>query len=403
MSTSETINAADLAGYAKLAIDSVTGVVDLVEAMHATIARRASPFSWHGDERTAGITGLVYRAVRVIPNALSAGIDHLLPAANKLTNSGASSREREVFLAALNGVLGDRLAESNNPLATPMGFRIHGQRLPLHNRKLAAAVPRAKRKIMLFVHGLCMSDLQWARGEQNHAATLAAELGHTEVHLLYNSGRQISHNGRELTACIEALLATWPEPVDELTIVAHSMGGLLARSALYHAAIAGHHWPRQLRKLVFLGTPHHGAPLEKGGSWLDTIIGFSPYSAPFSRLGKLRSAGITDLRYGNLCDQDWNQNDRFKRCGDQRQVVPLPDGVRCYALAACMSAQAGRLADKLVGDGLVPLDSALGQHANPEFCLPLPKSRTAVFTGMNHFDLLSRPEVLAQLQAWLAN
>ena len=33
--------------------------------------------------------------------------------------------------------------------------------------------------------------------------------------------------------------------------------------------------------------------------WIDTILEISPYSAPFSRLGKIRSRGITDLRYGN--------------------------------------------------------------------------------------------------------
>ena len=28
-----------------------------------------------------------------------------------------------------------------------------------------------------------------------------------------------------------------------------------------------------------LGTPHHGAPLERGGTWIDTLLGVSRYSA----------------------------------------------------------------------------------------------------------------------------
>src|SRR4029453_1583503 len=79
-----------------------------------------------------------------------------------------------------------------------------------------------------------------------------------------------------------------------------SMGGLVARSASYHGRLARHDWLRSLRRLIFLGTPHHGAPLERGGHRLDYVMELSPYVAPFTRLGKARSAGITDLRYGNI-------------------------------------------------------------------------------------------------------
>ena len=70
-------------------------------------------------------------------------------------------------------------------------------------------------------------------------------------------------------------------------------------------------WPARLDDLVFLGTPHHGAPLERAGNWVDLLLGATPYAAPFARLGKLRSAGITDLRHGNLLDEDWVGRDRF--------------------------------------------------------------------------------------------
>jgi len=115
-------------------------------------------------------------------------------------------------------------------------------------------------------------------------------------------------------------------PLTELVLVGHSMGGLVARSACHYGGLAGHEWLRRLDKLVCIGTPHHGAPLERGGNWVDVLLGATRYSAPLARLGKIRSAGITDLRFGNLVDEDWNQRDRFARSRDRRVPVPLPDG-----------------------------------------------------------------------------
>ena len=78
------------------------------------------------------------------------------------------------------------------------------------------------------------------------------------------------------------------------------MGGLVARSACHYAALARHAWPQHLRKIIFLGTPHHGAPLERGGNWIDAVLDASPYTTAFARLGKIRSAGVTDLRHGSM-------------------------------------------------------------------------------------------------------
>jgi hypothetical protein len=151
---------------------------------------------------------------------------------------------------------------------------------------------------------------------------------------------------------------------------------------------------------VFLGTPHHGAPMERGGNWIDTLLEISPYTAPFARLGKIRSAGITDLRYGNLVDEDWHGRDRFAR-GDRRRFVPLPDGVRCFAIGATTAATPPRGHRKRPGDGLVPLASALGQHDNPALDLAIPKSRQWIAHDCGHLDLLDRPGVYRRIRQWL--
>ena len=187
---------------------------------------------------------------------------------------------------------------------------------------------------------------------------------------------------------LEAVVAAWPCQVEELTIVGHSMGGLVARSAVHHGQDRQHAWPNRLRRLVFLGTPHHGSPLERGGHGLDYLMSLSPYSAPLTRLGRSRSAGIRDLRHGTIVQ-------------GQRQSVPLPAGVKCYAVGAMLGSHRGVVAERLVGDGLVPLDSALGLHRDPARRLDFPEGHRWIGSQMGHLELLSRPEIYRQLESWL--
>ena len=231
---------------------------------------------------------------------------------------------------------------------------------------------------------------------------LARDLGYTPVYLHYNSGLHISSNGRELAQLLESLVNEWPVPITDLVIIGHSMGGLVARSACHVGRESSHAWPRTLRKLVFLGTPHHGAPLARGGHWIDIILGVSPYTAPFARLGKIRSAGITDLRYGYLLDEDWAGRDRFAPINDRRQAVPLADGVLHYALAATTAASPRGAKGRLPGDGLVPVASALGRHADPRRSLALPEANVWIAHSMGHLDMLGSKEVYQQISHWLA-
>ena len=250
------------------------------------------------------------------------------------------------------------------------------------------ALPAPTRRLLVLVHGLCMSDHQWLHQGFSHGAALADELGYTPLYVRYNSGLSIAENGSRLAGLLETLLAHWPCRVDEVTLLGHSMGGLVTRSACVAASGSHHAWPERLRALVFLGTPHHGAPLERGGAGLDTLLGVSPYSAPFTRLGQARSAGIRDLRLGTIT------------AGEHR-FVPLPAGPDCYAVAATLGTRRNVLGDRLLGDGLVPLDSALGRHRARGATLHFPPSHQWTGHDMGHLELLHRPEVQARLAAWL--
>ena len=395
------LRSSDLRGAARLATDATTGLTDLVEAMHERIAQlpgRRAPLDGHAD----GISRLVYKTVRGVTRVVGGGIDGLLGLLNPALSRDDTGPQREAIVAALNGVLGDHLAATANPLATTMAFRRDGRAIALEKSTLAHSVPNAGGRLLVLVHGLCMSDLQWLRDGHDHGAALAQELGFTPLYLHYNSGLHISINGRALAQRLELLLDRWPRPIERVALLAHSMGGLVVRSALHYAEQAGHRWPSRLDDLVFLGTPHHGAPLERAGHWIDLVLGATSYAAPFARLTQVRSAGITDLRHGNLVDEDWAGRGRFERGADRPQHLPLPDKLRCYAVAASTGKQSGDLKDRLLGDGLVPLDSALGRHPDPQRTLAFAEDRQWVAQGMNHMELLGRAEVHAQLRQWLA-
>ena len=380
-----------LRGATRMAFDATAGIARIVEQMHGTIQSRPAPTATATSVTARGIAGLVYRTIGGSVRLVGRGIDVGLAAVEARLPEGATTPAHEVFQAIVNGVCGDYLARTGNPLAIEMSLRYRGRPVDAARPVSAlggngAAAPTGK--LLLLVHGLCLSDHQWAREGHDHGAALARDAGYTPLRLRYNSGLRVGANGRALADALEVLVANWPEPVQELTMIGHSMGGLLARSAVHHGREAGHAWPNHVRSLIFLGTPHHGAPLERGGHWLDSVLESNPYSAPLTRIGRQRSAGITDLRYGSITV-------------GAHQFVPLPAGVRCYAVGATLGARRGLLSERLVGDGLVPLHSALGRHPDAARTLVVPEDRQFIGYEMGHLDLLNRPEVYAQMRAWL--
>ncbi|HEU5097551.1 MAG TPA: hypothetical protein VFU22_00795, partial [Roseiflexaceae bacterium] len=392
---------ADIHGASRLAIEATLALTSLVEAMHHTIARAPAILDTPTPGPTSGIIGMVYGNIRRVTHLVSASLEALLAQGSSLASEQHSSPDRDMLLAALNGAVGDHLAATSNPLAIRMHLRLNGQPLDRRAQTQTAGLAQPSGKILVLVHGLCLNDRHWQRMGHDHGALLAGDLGYTPVYLRYNTGLHISANGRAFADQLEGLLRDWPAPVEELAIIGHSMGGLVARSACHYGALADHAWLQQLRSMIFLGTPHHGAPLERGGNALQAMLGISPYTAAFARLGKIRSAGITDLRYGNLLDEDWHSRDRFTHTGDRRQPVPLPEGVECYAIAATTGATLGDLRDQLIGDGLVPLHSALGEHSDPALTVPFSDARRWVGSRMGHLDLLDRHDVYEQMRRWL--
>ncbi len=402
----------DIQGLAQLATQGVLGVAGLAETVQGNVYKAVAATLPGGSKfvdrspgssgvKPFGITGLVYGGVRVIARLTGGTANAVLSRVVPLAGTRASSPQREAMLSAINGVLGDQLVATANPLAITMQLRRDGEALPLLKAALAQRLPKATGKILLVIHGLCMNDLQWTSGGHNHADELARELGYTPVYLHYNTGLHTATNGAQLAAVLEQLLPAWPVPVTDLTLLVHSMGGLVARSACQQAEEGGMAWRRHLKNIIFLGTPHHGAPLERLGNWLDVVLGSNLVTRPFAKIGQVRSSGITDLRYGHVLPSGIDDADRFEMAPDTREPLPLPEGVSCYAVAATTSCPPGDLKDQLVGDGLVPVRSALGQHDDLRHTLGFAADNQWVAAGVNHMDLIKLPEITAHLQRWL--
>lgn len=405
--TQALLQAGDLRGAVRLATEAVTGIASVVEAMHAGIAR---PFRLPGlagaapdEPRTGGIAGLVYGTVRGITRGVGGGTEALLgwlePVRAEPEPHLPARPERERVVAALNGVLGDHLAASANPLAIAMRFRRAGQPLPLDPQALRSRLADATPKLLVLLHGLCMNDLQWQRAGHDHGEALARDLGYTPIYLHYNTGLGVPTNGQMLALLMERLLGAWPAPVERLVMIGHSMGGLVARSAIHHDALmagGGLRWSARVDDLVCLGTPHQGAPLEQAGHGLEMLLGAIPFAAPLARLGRVRSAGINDLRLGHIVHAPPSREGLLRRAH-----VGLPSGPRCHAVAASLGPSTGSLKTRLLGDGLVPVTSALGLHRDPHRRLVFAEDRQAVVGNTSHLDLLSSAEVYERLRHWL--
>lgn len=429
-----------LHGTAHLFFDTTEAITHIVEGMYRNIAATSLPLGTAPEGPAPGIAGLVHQSIRKVNGAARFLADWALTSASPgLDRAWPPGPHREAIIAALNGICGDHLARTGNPLAIPMKLRVllpptdmadasgltHApaserseRRIPFANLFEVAKRPvdiypqpsalgaqgfKPRRRLLVLVHGLSMNDREWTSHQHNHAEALAKEFDFTPVYVLYNTGRHTSTNGRELCEQLGGLVDAWPVPVDSITFIGFSMGGLVTRSAMHIAEQEGHAWLDKVNKAAYVGTPHHGAVLERGGYWLQKSFTYSPYTAPLAALGRVRSAGITDLRHGNVQDQDWQHHDEHENHTDMRQPTPLASDIRHYAIAATLSKRPGQRIGRLLGDGLVHPSSATGRHSKPEFDLAIPEAQTRIFYGVGHLSMLHDLRVMEQLAEWLGN
>ena len=320
-------------------------------------------------------------------------------------------KKLEATLAILNGAVGDYLARTGNGLATPTTLlaRIGAERpLTLERAALVRDLPGVSGRIALFIHGLMSTETIWemADGSGDYGARLARDLGFTPVYLRYNSGLAIADNGARLSTALEAFAGEYPAPIDELVLVGHSMGGLVIRSASHLARLEKRRWLSLVRRAIYVGTPHLGAPLERAGRTIARVLRAidDPYTRLVGELADLRSDGVKDLGDAVLRHEDraettkplaWESSVKLR---DPRHPVPLLPEIQHFLVAGSLSEEPAGLA-ALFGDALVSVRSATDGLVDPTRDV-LPPGHVKIFGGLSHMALAHDPAVYEVLRGW---
>jgi pimeloyl-ACP methyl ester carboxylesterase len=378
-----------------LAATAAGGPGWLIGEMHQAIAGR--PFAALGllgapvrfiHDRVAGT---VYRTVGgALAAPVRAGAGLLARAAPVDATPLSGSLRGSMALGALNGAVGDALEREGSELALSMGFRRDGREVGPGDYEDATP------KLAVFVHGLCETDEAWSLfGGQSYGARLSEELGYSPLYLRYNTGLHISDNGRRLSELLEEMVEGWPTPVEEVVLVGHSMGGLVARSACHYGHTGDAEWARRVRHVFCLGSPHLGAPLEKAANVAGYALSRLPETRPIAKLVNGRSVGIKDLRFGSCVDEDWCDCDPDEFMKDRCNEVPFLECATYYFVGATL----GQSRNSPVGDLLVRFPSASGQGRKRR--LPFEIDKGVHLGGMNHLQLLNHPAVYEQIYGWL--
>ena len=163
---------------------------------------------------------------------------------------------------------------------------------------------------------------------------LQRDVGFTPLYLRYNSGLPIPDNGADFSQVLTQLVAAWPTAVTELLLVGYSMGGLVVRSACHVAALQALPWLGLVKRAIYVGTPHRGAPMERAGRVLAKVLHAvdDPYTRLFAQVANLRSDGVKDLGDADLTEED-RASRNWTALTDKNHPVPLLASIRHQLIA----------------------------------------------------------------------
>ncbi|MFO7777705.1 MAG: hypothetical protein R6V28_05065 [Nitriliruptoraceae bacterium] len=388
-------------------------VVTVIQELHRAVSD--GTYRWLGpparpvQRSTDAISGATFRTVRAglrragELGAFLAGARAVDEELGATTLSTPPSRAATKARAIAHGVVAQQVLEAAPELDQEVTFRVVERVGPVEPARLPGLLPVTTSRLVVFVHGLVDTEQVWlpvdGRGVSLPAGV--ARSGATPVLVRYGTGRTIARNGRDLDRRLGELLASWPVPVTSLTLVGHSMGGLLLRAACVAAADRGEQWLDRLDDIVYLGTPHLGSWLEKVAnvtSW--TLRHASSRSAPMGRFLDARSQGIKDLRFGTTDETAWAAGSIDGLLTGRPQDAPWLERARHHLVVGRLHPDPRHPLNSLLGDALVRADSAAASGRFRRIEGVEPPSVTAV--GASHTRLPRDPEVARVLTGVLA-
>lgn len=339
-------------------------ILDPIEATHRGAVhrwyRRAGGAGSSPERVHDGVVGTVYAAIRAGGTLAGAATDVFVRADHEVHDASR---------AVASGIWGDRLGvpalAQDMEIRDRPGVAVPGPGVPVD--------PTAH--LVVLVHGLALTERSW--DDQMHTGLASRIEAHPDLTCLrvrYNTGLPIADSGSMLAERMDGLVSTWPVPVDSITLIGHSMGGLVIRAACETGEPGT--WFDHVRHVVTLGTPHSGAPMARAVDIVGRMLGAFPSTRPFAESLDQRSAGIRDLEHGTITEE----------ATGRRSDAELRDGPAYHFLAGAVTADPAHPVGWSVGDLLVRASSATAKRR-------LTPTSAPVMGGLNHMAMLADPVV----------
>ena len=309
-------------------------------------------------------------------------------------------------VSILNGIVGDKLNET--ALGIDMNFYQNDKIVSLDKHDLAdryaADGAKTSPKICLFIHGLVDDEQTWQfKDDNSYGLMMQRDFDYMPFYMRYNSGLHISQNGQKLATLLEQLYENYPVALEDICIIAHSMGGMVTHSACFYAQSEGCEWSKRVTNIILLATPHLGSYLERFANLTTNILEKVPnwHTRLVGKVLNLRSSGIKDMRFGYLRDTDWQDEDPDSLLRNNKSPVPrMPDTVAYYIVSARLTKSEKHLVNRLFGDALVNTKSATARSKNAEE-FNFPSENHIIFPETSHFGLTKSLAVYEQIKSWL--
>jgi pimeloyl-ACP methyl ester carboxylesterase len=297
----------------------------------------------------------------------------------------------------------------------------------------ARSAKRGPIDVAVLVHGLFVDEQNWTLGPDPLESRLRDDFGWAPLLVRFNTGRHISHNGRELADLLVELHEEWGQNLGRVQLIGHSMGGLVARSALAALEARQANVLNHVHRLFLLATPNQGADLERIGHTLEMALrhvqrlptyGLRLFGgrrtrdeSTFARVQSvaalpvrsfrgligLRSDGIRDTRYGYMQQREWEMDTAWNKRAlvSHKRPLPPPLGVRAYSIAGSLWPNVGATPSRWRNDGLVSVSSAAGKGGDFDDIQVIENNRFVELPMLLHQLLPTSERVRNQMARWI--